>query len=100
MTDLPEFNVFVFAFLLNYPCELLQVPLYQGMPDAAYGDAIKVCTRATLGDGVIMLVAYWGAALLARDRRWIARPRWTAILTLIGIGVVITVLLERLARLE
>lgn len=97
LTNLPEFNVFVFAFLLNYPWELMQVPLYRAMPDAAHWDAIKVCTRATLGDGVIMLFAYWGAAFLVRDRWWIARPRLAPILTLIGIGVAINVLLERLA---
>lgn len=97
MTDLPEFNVFVFAFLLNYPWEFMQVPLYRGMPETAHWDAIKVCTRATLGDGVIMLLAYWGAAFMARDRWWIARPSPAPILTLIGIGVAITVLLERLA---
>lgn len=97
LTDLPEFNVFVFSFLLNYPWELMQAPLYQGMPDAAHWDSIKVCTRATLGDGVIMLLAYWGAAILIRDRRWIATPRLAPILTMIGIGVAITVLLERLA---
>lgn len=97
LTDLPEFNVFLFAFLLNYPWELLQVPLYQGMPDAAHWDAIKVCTRATLGDGIIMLLAYWSSALLVRDRWWIARPRLASILMLVGLGVAITVLLERLA---
>ena len=100
LTNLPEFNVFLFAFLLNYPWELMQVPLYQGMPEAAHWDAIKVCTRATLGDGVIMLLAYWGAALLVRDRWWIARPRLVPILTVVGIGVAITVVLERLATVS
>lgn len=97
LTDLPEFNVFAFALLLNYPWELMQVPLFQGMRDAAHWDAIKVCTFATLGDGVIMVLAYWGAALLVRDRRWVARPRWAPMLTMIAIGVTITVLIERLA---
>ena len=97
LTDLPEFNVFVFAVLLNYPWELMQVPLYRGMPDAAHWDAIKICTRAALGDGVIMLLAYWGAALLVRDRSWIGRPRVAPTLSFVGIGVAITVVLERLA---
>lgn len=44
-----------------------------------------------------MLLAYWGAALPVQDRWWIARPRWTPISIFIGIGVAITVLLERLA---
>lgn len=97
LTDVPEFNVFAFAFLLNYPWELMQVPLYQSMPEAAHWDAIKVCTRATLGDGIIMLLAYWGAALLVQDRWWVARPSLAPVLALIAIGVGITVLLERLA---
>lgn len=97
LTDLPEFNVFVFAFLLNYPWELMQVPLYKGMPEASHWDAIKVCTRATLGDGIIMLLAFWGASLLPRDRWWVARPSWAPVLTMIVIGLAITVLLERLA---
>lgn len=97
LTDVPEFNVFAFAFLLNYPWELMQVPLYQSMPEAAHWDAIKVCTRATLGDGIIMLLAYWGAALLVQDRWWVARPSLASVLALIAIGVGITVLLERLA---
>lgn len=100
LTNLPEFNVFVFAILLNYPWEFMQVPLYEEMAEAAHWDAIKVCTLATFGDGVIMLVAYWGAAFLVRDRCWIARPRLAPVLALIGIGVAITVLLERLATLS
>lgn len=97
LSNLPEFNVFIFAVMLNYPWEFMQVPLYQGMPQAEHWSAIKVCTRATLGDGLIMLLGYWGAALLARDRWWITQPRWTPILALIGIGVAITVFLERFA---
>ena len=97
LTDWPEFNVFVFSLLLNYPWELMQMPLFLGMRESTHGVAIKACTYATLGDGVIMLLAYWGGALLVQDRRWIARPRRAPILTMIGIGVALTVLLERWA---
>ena len=97
LTDWPEFNVFVFALLLNYPWELMQVPLFSGMRETTHGTAIKVCTFATLGDGAIMLLAYWGAAFMVQDRWWVAQPRWAPILTMIGIGVAITVLLEHWA---
>ena len=97
LTDWPEFNVFVFSLLLNYPWELIQMPLFLGMRESTQGAAIKACTFATLGDGVIMLLAYWGGALLVQDRRWIARPRRAPILTMIGIAVAITVFVERWA---
>ena len=97
LTDLPEFNVVVFALMLNFPWEIMQAPLYHGMPGAAHWDAVKVCALATSGDGVIMLLAYSGAALLVRDGWWVMRPCWAPLLAMIGIGVTITVPLERLA---
>ena len=100
VTDWPEFNMFLFAVLLNYPWELMQVPLYQGMAAAAHWEAIKVCTRATLGDGVIMLLAYWSAALVARDRWWFMAPRALWLLAFLGVGLAITIVLERLATVS
>ena len=99
-TDWPEFNVFVFAVLLNFPWELMQVPFYQGMGAAAHWGAVKVCTRATLGDGIIMLIAYWGAAIVARDRWWFLKPRPMPLVVLLAVGVAITVFLERLATVS
>lgn len=96
-TELPEFNVLIFALLLNYPWELIQVPLYEGMAAAPHWEAVKVCTRATLGDGLIMLVSYWSAAAVVRNRSWVLRPTAIALLVLLSTGVAITVLLERLA---
>ena len=32
LTYLPEFNIVIFALLLNFPWEFLQVPFYGGMP--------------------------------------------------------------------
>ncbi|HKO68875.1 MAG TPA: hypothetical protein VJU53_13825, partial [Burkholderiaceae bacterium] len=71
-TSQPELNVAVFALLLNYPWEFSQVPLFAGMADAPHWSAIKVCAAATLGDIVIVLIAYWVVAVLARTRSWIA----------------------------
>jgi len=74
-TELPEFNVAVFALLLNYPWEFSQVPLFAGMADAPHWDAIRICAIATLGDIVIMLIAYWLVAVIARSRFWLPRRR-------------------------
>ena len=97
IVDLPEMNFFAFAVLLNFPWEFLQVPLFEGMADASHWDAIRICTRATLGDGLIMLVAYWVTAAAWRDRRWFLHPRPIWLVAFVGVGVAVTVSLEQLA---
>jgi len=67
------------------------------MPQAAHWDAIKTCTRATLGDVVIMLTAYWTVSLVARNRNWVLAPSTARILMFATTGVVITITIERLA---
>ncbi len=94
--EAPVVNVALFAFLLNYPWEFLQVPLFRGMAQAPHWDAIKVCTRATLGDAAIAAVAFWGVAAVA-GARWILRPSVGQVAGFIAIGVAITLVLERLA---
>ena len=97
ITEQPEFNVAVFAFLLNYPWEFSQVPLFAGMPNAPHWTAIKVCAMATLGDTVITLVAHWVVAFVARSRRWIAAPTAGHLMMFVSIGLAITVVIEQLA---
>lgn len=96
LTYSPEFNIVVFAVLLNLPWEFLQVPFFAGMPSADHWSGVKTCARATLGDAVIMLVAYWGVALRA-GRYWLARYRPVHVAAFVGIGVGITIAIERLA---
>ena len=97
ITSLPEFNVAVFAFLLNYPWEFTQVPLFADMADAPHWTAIKRCAMATLGDIIIMLIAYWLVALVARSRHWIAAPTVVHLTMFVAVGVTITVVIEELA---
>jgi uncharacterized protein YacL len=94
---LPEVNVAIFAFLLNYPWEFLQVPFFAGMAEAPHWDAVLFCSWATLGDVVIMLVAFWTVAAVARSRHWILRPSTAQILGFIGVGLLITLVFEWLA---
>lgn len=97
LTRLPEFSVAVFALLLNYPWEFLQVPLFENMPEARHWDAILTCTRATLGDAVITLIAFWCVSLAARSRSWIMLPNTSRIMMFASTGVLITIVIERLA---
>ncbi len=95
--DKPEPNILIFALLLNYPWEFLQAPFFQGMPGATHWEAVKGCTRATFGDAVIMLIAYWSVAVAASDRWWFQAPSRTQMLGFIAAGVTITVAIEHFA---
>jgi hypothetical protein len=97
LTWMPEFNVALFALLLNYPWEFLQVPLYEHMPQAPHWEAVKACSRATAGDAVIALAAYGAVAVWLRSRDWVLKPTPAATLSFMGFGVLITVAVEWLA---
>ena len=93
----PEFNVAIFALMLNFPWEVLQARLFTGMSDAPYVEAINGCVQATLGDAVIMLLAYWSVAVVAGSRRWILGSTGPKLALFIAIGVSITGVIEWLA---
>ena len=97
IVHLPETNFFVFAVLLNFPWEFLQVPLFEGMAEAKHWEAIRICTRAALGDGVIVLIAYWSTVAVWRDRWWFKAPNPTQICAFVAVGLAITFVLEHLA---
>ena len=97
VTQLPEFNVGMFALLLNFPWEILQGPLFNGMATAPHWDIVKGCTWATFGDAFIMLVAYWSVAARAGSRRWILSPTSSQLLLFVAVGAMITVVIESLA---
>ncbi|MBW6392454.1 hypothetical protein [Billgrantia antri] len=94
LVALPEFNVALFAFLLNYPWEFLQVPFYVTMSEMAHWDAVLFCTRATLGDMLITLVAFGVVAGIRRHRHWLLRPDARTTLGFVAVGIAITVGLE------
>ena len=92
-----EFNLVVFALLLNFPWETLQAPLFVGMGEAPYSEAIRGCLRATLGDAVIMLLAYWIVSVALGSRLWILAPTAVPLIGFIVLGVLITAVIEWLA---
>lgn len=92
-----EFNVVMFALLLNLPWEILQAPLFAGMADAPFADAIQGCARGTAGDAVILLLAYWTVSAIAGSRQWILDPSNGQLTLLVVPGVVVTLAIESLA---
>lgn len=96
LLDLPELNVWFFAFLVNYPWELLQTPWYQAMPDMRHWEAVKFCSWAAVGDGLLALAAFWAVALV-RSRAWIRQPTPGVIAAFTAVGLVATIAIEWLA---
>ena len=86
-----------FAFLLHLAWEFAQVPLFARMPSASHWAAVQVCGRAAVGDALIALVAFWGVAATARSRAWVLAPTRGQLLVFLGIGILITIVMEWLA---
>lgn len=85
----------LFAFLLHFVWEMLQVPFYARMGSASHWGAVLGCARATGGDVLISLAGYAAAAAWTRDRLWLGqRHRRDALAVFLGTGVAITIVLE------
>jgi hypothetical protein len=97
LTWTPEFNVVLFAFLLNYPWEFLQVPLFERMAQAPHWEAVKACTGAACGDAAVALFAYWVMAFALRRRAWVLRPNALGVVAFTACGLLATLVIERLA---
>ncbi len=93
----PELHISIFAFLLNFVWELLQMPLFAGFSDFRFYQVLLHCTKATFGDVVISLVAFAGACLITRSRMWIISMNKAGVVSFLAIGLVITVIFEILA---
>ncbi len=93
----PELHISIFAFLLHFVWELLQMPLFSGFDDFPYYPTVLHCTKATFGDVVISLVAFAGACLITRSRMWIVSMSYSGVVAFLAIGLVITIIFELLA---
>lgn len=93
----PELNLVVFALLLNFPWEVLQAPLFEGMAAAPHSAVVGACLQATLGDAAIMLLAHVTVAAVARRRRWMLAPSRYEVAGFIAVGVAITAVIEWMA---
>lgn len=97
LLDLPEFNVFIFAFLLNLPWEFWQVPFYEGVASALHWDATRMCTQAALGDAAMAVFAFWVVSVRVRTRSWVLKPTTSEVMGFVGMGLLLTVVFEWLA---
>ena len=97
IVGLPELNVAIFSFLLNFVWEMWQIPFFAAMPSDPHWLGVVACTQATFGDAAISLVAFWCVAALARSRWWIIDSSPFQIAGFMAVGVAITIIIEALA---
>jgi len=93
----PELHISIFAFLLNFVWELLQMPLFENFTEYPYYEIILHCTKATFGDVLISLIAFFGACLISRSRMWIVSMNKSGVISFLAIGLIITIVFELLA---
>ncbi len=97
-TDRKAFNKFVFimiilAFLLNFSWELIQIPLYK---NPAYDiKHIAFCALASLADILMVLLLYFGLAVIFKNPFWIQRLKLHRMAIVVLFGGAGAVLSER-----
>ena len=95
--DAPETNIVLFGFLISFPWEMLQAPLYVGMAQAPHWSATLRCLVATLGDCVLFLLAFGMTGAIFRNRHWIRAATFLQVFWFTAIGLTVTVLIEAAA---
>lgn len=83
------------SLLLNFVWENLQAPLYQGYSN--FWQHLLICSIASLGDVLIILVLYFVLATINRDLLWITKMRRSDIVMVMILGILIAVGIEKWA---
>ena len=91
------FVVGMVAFALHFIWEMAHAKWYASMNALPFWTATTWCARAALVDVAIGAAAYAAAALVARNVRWVTERRALPMAMYLGIGLAVTVAIERWA---
>lgn len=83
------------SLVLNLAWENLQAPLYQGYSN--FWQHFPICSIASLGDVLIILVLYFVLAIVNRDILWISKMNRADVVVLIALGVLVAIGIEKWA---
>ncbi len=92
--SIPEIQLLVLALPLELLWEVAQFPLYTVWHEGDWSYILYGLVHCTLGDLIILLVAYWVVALLNRDRSWYLQAVLPNGVLFMVLGVVYTVYSE------
>jgi hypothetical protein len=90
VASIPEVRVLGYALLLHFLWEWLQSPFYADTYEAVFLSLLWNRVHCTLGDGLITLGAFWGAATVGESRGWYRDPRPLALAVFLGGGLLYT----------
>ena len=94
---MPEVNFSIFAFLLFFVWEFLQVPFFQNMSQLPHWEGVKLCAAAAVGDVIITLAAFWSVAVITRTRHWVLASNKFHLTAFVAIGIAISIGIELFA---
>ena len=97
LLNLPELNIGIFSFLLNFFWEIQQMQFFQISSEFSCLDMIQNSTLATVGNVGISLTAFWVVAVVSKSRQWFRSSHWWQLSGFVVVGVVITATFEALA---
>lgn len=83
------------SFLLNAVWENAQAPLYQGYSN--FWQHFPICSTASLGDVLIILILYFVLAAINRNIFWIANISRADIVIVIALGSLVGIGIEKWA---
>ena len=75
------YTISALAFLFNLIWELIQIPLYKA---ASYRiEHIAFCVLASIADAILVMLLFFGSAVIFRNLFWIRDKKWHQILIII-----------------
>lgn len=77
--------VIILSYLLNVTWELVQVPLYKRM---IFNNHTVLCAVASLADVIMVLLLYFGLAIIYKDAFWVKNLSFKRIVMVITTGAV------------
>lgn len=84
--------IFTVAVLINYPWERMQSQLYVGTDGSSISSWL--CSLASLGDGLLVLLIYAVGQVALRRRDWFEQPGVLGYAFMLAAGLVISLLVE------
>lgn len=80
---------------MNFFWEVTQTYFY-ALKDSSFNTMLYGWIHCTLGDVILTMVSFWTVSLISRTRRWLLRLTPSNCISFIMLGLVYTVISERL----
>lgn len=94
ISRIPELSLISWSFFLNFFWEVVQTYFYT-LKDSPFRTMLYGWIHCTLGDVLLTLLSFWFISMMSRNRRWFLSLNRLNFIGLMTIGVVGTVISER-----